>query len=144
MGQVQELSSDVSPIVPDNAIEDWYRKNSGCTLDRKKYSYILGRMGSDIKALVLYSDYTYYSITMDICAPKALTKNLIKSMFSYPFNQLRVKKLFGYIDARNVLSQETFKRLGCREIARIPSFFGDNVDRLVYEATREDVVKWVT
>lgn len=124
-------------------IEEWYRKNTGGTLNRKKYTYILGGNEGTVKALVLYFDYTGYSITMDICAPKALTRSLIKEMFDYPFNQLKVEKLIGFIDQRNILSQETFSRLGCKQETEIKDFFGKGISRLVYAATKEDVKKWV-
>lgn len=141
MGSASQLQGGVQV---HNKIEKWYKEKSGATLDKKKYTYIMGGHSDDIKSLVLYSDYTEYSITMDICAPRALTRKLINLMFDYPFNQLKVKKLFGYIDARNIRSQRTFLRLGCRPIARIPDFFGEGIDRLVFEATKEDVRKWVT
>lgn len=142
MGQVLELDGGTQ-YQSTPVIENWYRKHSGGTLDRKKYTYIMGHMDGDIKALVLYSDYTGYSITMDICAPRALTRGLIRQMFDYPFNQIKVTKLFGYIDQRNTLSQRTFFRLGCRQVGEIKDFFGKGIDRLIYEATKEDVAKWV-
>lgn len=142
MGTVLELDGGSQPASP--VIENWYRKKTGGTLDKKKYTYIMGHLDGEIKALVLYSDYTGYSITMDICAPRALTRGLIKEMFDYPFNQLKVTKLFGYIDQRNVLSQRIFTRLGCKHIVEIKDFFGKGIDRYIYEATREDVAKWVT
>lgn len=144
MGQVIVLDGGSSPVVTPTIVEDWYRKQTGGTLDKKKYTYIIGHLDGEIKALVLYSDYTGYSVTMDICAPRALTRGLIKQMFDYPFNQLKVEKLIGYIDGRNALSQRTFSRLGCRYETEIKDFFGKDIARLVYVATKKDVVKWVT
>lgn len=144
MGRVISLDGGVHDHEMSPIIEEWYRKTTGGSLDRKKYTYIVGANGGGIKALVVYSDYTGYSVTMDICAPKALTRHLINSMFDYPFNQLKVRKLIGYIDQRNILSQETFERLGCKLETTIKDFFGEGISRLVYTATKEDVLKWVT
>src|SRR3990167_9152859 len=143
MGQIVSLYGGTHQNT-STGLEEWYKKHTGGTLDRKKYTYILGGNTGTIKALVLYFDYTGHSITMDICAPKALTRQLIKSMFDYPFNQLKVQKLIGFIDQRNVLSQETFYRLGCRQETEIKDFFGTGISRLVYAATKEDVKKWAT
>lgn len=144
MGNIRELFAGTQDTPHSVTIEAWYRRHTKGDPSRCKYTYIAGKRNGEIKAVVMYFDYTGYSVTMDICAPKALTKTFIRTMFNYPFNQLKVTKLFGFIDSRNLLSQKTFTRLGCREVAKIPSFFGDGIDRLVYEATKEDVAKWVT
>lgn len=143
MGTLLKLDGGASDKIPSK-VEKWYVEKTGGLLDKRCYTYILGAAEKGgIKALIFYSDYTEYSITMDICAPKALTRDLIKQMFRYPFVQLGVKKLIGYIDQRNILSQKTFERLGCKKETEIKDFFGEGINRLVYTATKEDVAKWM-
>lgn len=125
-------------------IESWYRQITGGSVRGKKYSFIAGKTKGEITSAVLYSEATPYSIMMDVCAPRALTRNLIKQMWHYPFNQLKVKKVFGLIDARNTLSIRTFEKMGCKKETELKDYFGEGIHRLVYTATREDVKKWVT
>lgn len=145
MGRVLEHTGGRYDYTNAKEFEDWYTKTTGCVLDNRKYTYIIGRdTRRQIRSAVIYSDYTKYSITMDIYAPKALTRGLIEEMWDYPFNQLKVKKVFGFIDDKNTLSIKTFEKMGCRLEGRFIDFFGEHHDRLVYVATKEDVKKWVT
>lgn len=145
MGQIDDrLYGGVHDHPEARPVEDWYRKITGHR-PKGKYMFMAGKNNeNNIVSAVLYSDYTGYSVTMDVCAPRALTRKLVREMWDYPFNQMKVHKVFGYIDARNTLSIRTFERMGCKKETELKDFFGDGIHRLVYTATKEDVAKWVT
>lgn len=132
-----------APIVEHFAI------GQGFLLDRKRYSYFMfykGEVIEDIDSpdgVVIYSDFTGYSVTMDVYTPNYLTKGMIKKMFSYPFDELKIVNLFGAIESDNTKSITTFNRLGCTPVSCIDDYYGAGNHRLIYWTNRENVERWI-
>lgn len=64
---------------------------------------------------VVYDHYeTDASIQMHIAIsnPKYVTRQAIQAVFEYPFKQLGVKKVFGFVNSENAVALEFARRLG--------------------------------
>lgn len=131
-----------------SGIVEQYVNSKGFILDRKLYSYYLiykpsndGHNNPD--GAMIYSDYTGYSITMDVYIENCVYKEVISLMFQYPFDDLMVKNLYGTIESDNTSSRRFFEELGCTVVACIPDFYGPGNDRLVYWTNRENIYRWI-
>lgn len=71
---------------------------------------------------VLYTDYTGQSIRIHMAGvrPGWATPDLLWMAFDYPFNQLRVGLLLGTVRSTDKLVLRLDRRLGFKEIGRIP------------------------
>lgn len=61
--------------------------------------------------------------------------------FDYPFNQLKVKTIFGQLPSCNLKALEVDLRLGFKEVTRIPDVFPDG--DLVVVAMRKEDCRWL-
>ncbi|WP_020095745.1 hypothetical protein [Methylobacterium sp. 285MFTsu5.1] len=68
-------------------------------------------------------------------------RDLIWASFHYPFVQLSVKRVFGQVQASNARALEVNRKLGFKEVARIPGVFscGD----LVVVSMHRDECRWI-
>ncbi len=63
---------------------------------------------------VLYEDFNGSSVKAHIAGTgkRWLTREFLKVMFDYPFNQLKVKKLIGLVDETNLAARRFDEHLG--------------------------------
>lgn len=118
---------------------DVYKRLTGATLDRQ-YVYDL-RFGDS--GIVVYCDYTGYSVTIHIHLPKQLKRNAIRTILKYPFDMLEVKQLFAEIKYNNHTMRKIAEKAGFQKVATLHNFYGFGDDKIIMVATREDVAKWI-
>jgi|SRR5215471_10361034 len=92
---------------------------------------------------VVYTNYTGRSVQMHMAGnPGWVTTKVIWIAFDYPFNQLCVEKVIGLVAAADELILDYDKRLGFREIARVPDVVPTG-DLVVLSMMREEC-KWLS
>jgi hypothetical protein len=133
---------DHSDVDAPQVKQAWERL-TGERLDREIYSYIFGVSDNQVKAILLYWDYTKYSITLHMYAPKALNRMLISVGLQYPFVDLKVTKLYSEFNIKKENSRRCLEKVGFKYIALIEDFYGKNEDKVVMAATIEDVAGWL-
>ena len=69
-------------------------------------------------------------------------KQLLKSAFDYPFNQLGVEKAFGIVNSLNEKAMEYDKKLGFKEAVRFAGMHEDGGDLVVFEMNKSDC-RWI-
>lgn len=76
---------------------------------------------------VVYDLYCGASINIHMAGfdPRWANRDMLWAAFHYPFEQLKVKRLFGRVQASNTKSVETCLRLGFTEAYRIADVFPD-------------------
>jgi hypothetical protein len=89
---------------------------------------------------VMFSDYTGESIQAHIAGfkPHWLTRDLLWTMFHYPFNQLGVKRIFGPVPENNLKALEFDLKLGFTPAVRIEGIYPGNVACVLMRMDRED------
>jgi hypothetical protein len=89
---------------------------------------------------VVYTNYTRRSVQMHMAGePGWATLKMVWIAFDYPFNQLKVERVLGAVGSHNekVLSYD--KRLGFKEVARIPDAVPGG-DLVILSMMREECI----
>lgn len=89
---------------------------------------------------VIFSGYTHESIGIHSAAvlPHWINRNMLFVTFDYPFNLLKVKRLFGQVPEDNVHARKFNEKLGFRVVARVEGVYPNDVACLVMRLDRED------
>jgi len=89
---------------------------------------------------VYFFNYTRESIHMHVAGwhPFWINRDMLFLTFDYPFNQLKVKRIFGYFPETNVDAYEFDYKVGFREVARIEGVYRHNVARIVMCLERDN------
>ena len=69
-------------------------------------------------------------------------KQLLKSAFDYPFNQLGIEKAFGIVNSLNTKAMEYDQKLGFKEAVRFAGMHEDGGDLVVFEMNKSDC-RWI-
>jgi len=69
-------------------------------------------------------------------------KQLLKSAFDYPFNQLGIEKAFGIVNSLNTKAMEYDQKLGFEEAVRFAGMHEDGGDLVVFEMNKADC-RWI-
>ena len=69
-------------------------------------------------------------------------KELLKSAFDYPFNQCKLKKVFGIVNSNNIKAMEYDQKLGFKEVKRFAEMHDNNGDLVVFEMDKADC-RWI-
>ena len=83
--------------------------------------------GDEIVAGVVYEDYTTVAIQMHfaIAHPHVPMRKLRAAAFHYPFDQLGVERIFGFINSTNTPALDYATRLGFKAEAIIEGVYAD-------------------
>ena len=92
---------------------------------------------------VIYQGYTGASIRAHIAGftPRWIDKSMLWMMFHYPFEQLGVNKIIGYVHSTNLKALDFNRKLGFKEEARIEGVFRDA--DLVIMSMRREKCRWL-
>lgn len=92
---------------------------------------------------VIYNDYTGASISIHVASfdPNWIDRAMLWVTFDYPFNQLKVNKLFGQVPASNAQALAFDLHVGFKIEARIKDVFPDG-DLILVSMYRDDC-KWL-
>lgn len=92
---------------------------------------------------VIYEGFTHASIQAHVAgfSPFWLDRTFLWMMFDYPFNQLKVGRVFCQIRESNAVALEFNRKLGFKEVTRIDGVFPDGACVLT-SLTRDDC-RWL-
>lgn len=92
---------------------------------------------------VVYDGYTGASIAIHSRCddPRHVSRRFYWTIFDYPFNQLKVKRLTGLVSTANKAAQRVDEHLGFKREAVLKDYFMDG-DGIVYVMRKEDC-KWL-
>lgn len=104
---------------------------------------VLSRIeGRELLGGVVFTNYNGRSITMHMAGqPGWVNLRLIWLVFDYAFMQLGVEKVLGVVDSTQEKVLDYDRRLGFKEVARIPGAIPDG-DIVVLSMSREEC-KWL-
>lgn len=90
---------------------------------------------------VLYEGYTHHNIWMHVAAEPGshwLTRDFLRAVFAYPFVQLGVDRISGYVDASNTAARRFDEHLGFQEEAVLKGAARDGGDVILYVLWKKD------
>lgn len=73
-----------------------------------------------------------------VFADRGISRDLLYVAMDYPFNQLKVKRIFGFVAECNVHAQVFNMKMGFKVVARIEGMFPHDDAALVMRLDRED------
>jgi hypothetical protein len=107
-------------------------RRAGCQYSPDQES-VISRTDGQGKLLggVIYSGFTGASIFAHIAGfePNWMSRGFLYAAFYYPFVQLRVSKVFGWIPSSNLKALEFNRKLGFNTITTVPGVFLSSDER---------------
>ena len=101
--------------------------------------------GEVAKAVVLYGDYTRFDLRMHIASVDQTwcQRGILRGCFSYPFNQLRVRRVTALVPKKNKHARRFNERLGFVHEGTHPQSMADGGAMCSYGMVREKC-KWIS
>ncbi len=126
-------SKRIGEWVTEKAGGIWHPENTGIAIERDNH----------LIAGIMYDGYTGSSIAMHsrVDDPIKITREWLRMIFDYPFNQLKVKRVTGLVSSANIKAISTNEHLGWKREATLADYFPDG-DGIVYIMRREDC-RWL-
>ena len=89
---------------------------------------------------MIFSNYTTESIAIHMAGwnPHWINRDMLFVTFDYPFNQLGVKRIFGYVPETTFTLYVSMRSSASRIVARIEGMFPHNVACCLMKLERED------
>lgn len=100
---------------------------AGTSFSPESDAVVAHTLGGKLLGGVVYKDYTGASVTMHVAgfSPRWIDKDMLWVAFHYPFVQLGCERVFGQVNENNTHALEFDRRLGFKEIVRIPGVYPD-------------------
>jgi hypothetical protein len=113
---------------------------AGTYLPPRSASICRVRDGVLLGGVVYYNKSGNESIFVHVGAydPHWLNRDMLYVVFDYPFNQLRVKRVFGMVKETNDASIRLSLNAGFKQVARIDGVYKHGVACLIMRMDRED------
>ena len=96
---------------------------------------------------VLFTDYRVGSVHIHMAGfhPRWVSKAMVYLAFDYPFQQLKVKKLFGLVPERNVKSRNNTLHLGFKIEYLVPDVlaYADGVNGMYIMSMYKEDCRWL-
>ena len=127
VGDVDRILAFVRTLMPMNDVE--HMKGLGLERD------------GQLVAGVLYEGYNGQNVWMHVAgAPgsKWMTRDYLRYCFQYPFNEMGVKRVSGYVNASNTAARRLDEHLGFKPEATLTGAAPDGGDVILYAMWRKD------
>jgi RimJ/RimL family protein N-acetyltransferase len=95
----------------------------------------------DLVAGVIYEGHNGHNIWMHVAAEPGkrwLNRAFLHTCFAYPFEQLKLSRVSGYVEAKNTDARRFDEHLGFKHEATLHGAASDGGDVLIYAMRRED------
>lgn len=89
---------------------------------------------------VLYENWNGVNVWMHVAIEPSeyLTREYLRYCFVYPFEELKCKRVTGWVEASNTAARRFDEHLGFKEEARVIGAASDGGDAILYRMTREE------
>lgn len=128
-------------VINDTSIGEIIARAAGTFYNPKGSACIARCRGGDILAGVIYTNNVQgvsviaHSAVFD---EHGISRNLVYAALDYPFNQLKVKRIFGFVAECNIRAQVFNMKMGFKVVARIEGMFPHDDAALVMRLDREN------
>lgn len=117
---------------------------AGAEFNRDYDTVISRTRGDKLLGGVIYSNFTRESISVHMAGfdPYWVNRDMLWMAFHYPYVQLKVNRMFGFVKSNNTKALDLDLRLGFKEVARIPGVY-PYADMVVLAMEREEC-RWIS
>lgn len=100
----------------------------------------LDRPGGQVQCGVIYEGCNDVNVWMHVAIEPGtvLMRDFVRYCFIYPFDELGVQRLTGWVEASNAAARRLDEHLGFKVEARLQGAASDGGDVLIYVMRRED------
>lgn len=129
-------------LINDRGCSELIARAAGVTFNPACDQSIARVRGGVCLSGVVYTNFTHESIFAHTAIFTQLGANraMLYMGLDYPFNQLKVKRIFGWVPETNVRAQAFNMKLGFKVVARIEGVFRHGVAALIMCCEREDAL----
>ena len=122
----------------DERVGHWAAERMGGTFDKRSGNAIGLERDGQLIAGVIFDTWNVHSIAMHVAAvgPNWLNRAYMRACFSYAFDQLKVHKVLGWVDSRNLKARRFDEHLGF-VVEGVIKDAGRHGDILIYSMTRQ-------
>lgn len=108
--------------------------------DPKCHANIARVKDGEVLAGIVFTHFNHESVQCHsaVFAERGVNRDLLFCSFDYPFHQLNVKRMFGFVPETNEDAIRFNENLGFREVTRIEGYFRHGVTCIVMRLDRED------
>jgi len=95
----------------------------------------------ELVGAVLYDEYNGQNIWMHVAGTDGVrwaTKDFVRAVFRYPFEQLQCKRITGWVEASNEKARKLDENLGFKQEAILSGAARDGGDVIIYCMKKED------
>jgi RimJ/RimL family protein N-acetyltransferase len=126
-------------IIDDESVYQFIR-SQGVDLTRAADQQGIGlERDGELVGGVMYEGFNGPNIWMHCAGVGAwITRDLLRAAFSYPFVQLDVSNVWGWVDASNQKARRLDEHLGFTKQAVLTGAAKDGGDVIIYRMTREE------
>ncbi len=117
----------------------------GCWRDSDGQTIGLTDDAGEIKAVAMYDNFNHANVHVHIAAVPGshwMTRDFLWYIFYYPFEQLRCKRITGFVASTNTAAQRLDEHLGFKLEATLKDAHPLG-DLLIYSMTKDEC-KWLT
>lgn len=120
----------------------WVTEKAGGTYHEGNQGIAVEHDGK-LVAGIMYDGYTGASIAMHsrVDDKTKISREWLRQIFDYPFNQLKVKRVSGLVSSANTEAQKVNEKLGWIRETTLADYFPDG-DGIVYVMRRDDC-RWL-
>jgi len=130
-------------IVFGRSVVDWMEQRLGEPFRGEALGLGLVRSGM-LVAGVAFHDRQYHNVHASIVAlPGSLTKQFMKAIFHYPFNQLKVNRITVCVRRSNEASSKLAQRMGFSLEGIQRKGYPDGEDKFIFGMLKEEC-KWIS
>jgi len=110
-------------------------KKAGCTFDSKVDICLSLVDGGDLRGGIIYSEFTDASCWCHVAGfkPRWLNRDLLYVAFDYPFRQLKLERMFCWIDERNKGALAFTRHIGWNPCGHIPGSYKGGYARILFK-----------
>jgi hypothetical protein len=115
------------------------------TFDAQRDVVIANVVNGRLAGGVIYTGFTKASVIVHFAGLRRnwICRDLVWVSFDYPFNQLSLDKLFGFVKEDNHRSIRLVHHLGFEEVTRIPGRHAGGLGDIVYRMDFERARDWL-
>lgn len=99
-----------------------------------------------VRGIALFDNYTGSNINIHIWSLKGITRNQIKDVYRYAFEQLKCNRITGIFPTSHKNLMQLIERFGFVYECTMRNYFGSleaPEDAVVYYISRDEALKWI-
>lgn len=123
----------------------WYRYNANCQNIFGYYTGFSIYKNAIREGVVLYTNFSKTNVDMHWHLPKCLNRWLLGVIFKYPFDDLGLHRITGFVNSNNITLNKILPKLGFELEATVKDYYNLSEHMLIYMVAKDNqkLQKWI-